>query len=154
MNSKLYGNKVELPEEVVGYLNDCFNHVPNANDSIDGYRRNIDLRNNQFVTYQQLKRIKSWFDNYKGDGKDAPYILNGAEYMKNWVNTTLDQMRNGTESNSQDYKPEYIIEPSNEFKNVQNLNRPTVSHKKTIEKYDTAVTESLKRINQIMKKII
>jgi hypothetical protein len=154
MNSKLYGNKIELPEEVVGYLNDCFNHIPNASDSIDGYRRNIDLRKNKSITYQQLKRIKNWFDNYDGDGKDAPFILNGADYMKNWVNSTLNHLRNKTQSSSQEYKPEYNIDPSNEFENIQNLNRPTLSHKKTIEKYDTAVTESLKRINQIMKKLI
>jgi hypothetical protein len=153
MNSELYGNKIELPEEVIGYLDDCFNSVQ-ADKSVDGYRRNIDLRKNRSVTYQQLKRIKNFFDNYQGDGKDAPFILNGADYMKNWVNSTLTHMRSGTQSNSDEYMPEYIVEPSEDFMNVQNLNRPSVSHKNTIQKYDTAVTESLKRINQLMKKII
>ena len=153
MNSELYGNKIELPEEVIGYLDDCFNSVQ-ADKSVDGYRRNIDLRKNRSVTYQQLKRIKNFFDNYQGDGKDAPFILNGADYMKNWVNSTLTHMRSGTQSNSDEYMPEYIVEPSEDFMNVQNLNRPSVSHKNTIQKYDTAVTESLKRINKLMKKII
>jgi hypothetical protein len=153
MNSELYGNKIELPEEVIGYLDDCFNSVQ-ADKSVDGYRRNIDLRKTRSVTYQQLKRIKNFFDNYQGDGKDAPFILNGADYMKNWVNSTLTHMRSGTQSNSDEYMPEYIVEPSEDFMNVQNLNRPSVSHKNTIQKYDTAVTESLKRINQLMKKII
>lgn len=153
MNSNLYGNKIELPEEVVNYLGDCFNSVQ-ADQSVDGYRRNIDLRKNKNITYQQLKRIKNFFDNYQGDGKDAPFILNGADYMKNWVNSTLTHMRNGTQSNSQEFEPEYIVEPSQEFMGVQNLNRPTNAHRKTIEKYDTAVTESLKRINEILKKII
>jgi hypothetical protein len=153
MNSELYGNKVELPEEVVNYLGDCFNSVQ-ANQSVDGYRRNIDLRNNRSATYQQLKRIKNFFDNYQGDGTDAPFILNGADYMKNWVNNTLSHMRNGTQSNSDEYVPEYIVDPTEDYKNIQDLNRPTVAHKNNLEKYDTAVTENLKRINQILKKII
>jgi hypothetical protein len=154
MNDQLYGHKVEIPEEVLGYLDDCFNHIQNANDSIDGYRRNIDLRNKKQMSYQQLKRMKNWFDTYNGDKTDAPFILNGADYMKNWVNNTLTQLRNQTVSFGDEYKPEYIIEPSNDFQNIENLNRPSKSHRKTIEKYDSAVTESLKRINQIMKKLI
>ena len=154
MNNELYGHKVEIPEEVIGYLNDCFNQVQGANDSMDGYRRNIDLRNKGQISYQQLKRIKNWFDNYQGDGTDAPFILNGAEYMKNWVNNTLTHLRNQTTSTSDEYEPEYIVEPSQDFQNIEKLNRPSVAHKRTIEKYDSAVTESLKRINQIMKKII
>jgi hypothetical protein len=153
MNSELYGNKIELPEEVKKYLGDCFNSVQ-ADQSADGYRRNISLRKNGFITYQQLKRIKNFFDTYQGDGKDAPFILNGADYMKNWVNSTLTHMRSGTQSNSDEFQPEYIVEPSQEFMNVKNLNRPTVSHKNKLEKYDTAVTENLKRINEILKKII
>jgi hypothetical protein len=153
MNSQLYGNRVDLPEEVLGYLGDCFNSVQ-ADQSVDGYRRNIDLRKNGYVTYQQLKRMKNYFDNYEGDGKDAPFILNGAEYMKNWVNSTLTHMRDNTHSNSDEYQPDNDFEPSQEYKNVQNLNRPSVSHKNTLQKYDTAVTESLRRINQLMKKII
>lgn len=154
MNDQLYGHRVEIPEEVLGYLDDCFNHVQNADDSIDGYRRNIDLRNKKQVSYQQLKRMKNWFDSYSGDKTDAPFILNGADYVKNWVDSTLSQLRNQTVSFGDQYKPEYITEPSNEFQNIEKLNRPSQSHRKTIEKYDSAVTESLKRINQIMKKLI
>lgn len=154
MNSQLYGHKIQLPEEVIGYLDDCFNHVQGADESMDGYRRNIDLRKNGNVTYQQLKRIKNWFDKYQGDGTDAPFILNGADYMKNWVNNTLTHLRNQTTSFSDEYQPEYIVEPSNEFQNIEKLNRPSQSHKRSIEKYDSAVTESLKRINQLMKKLI
>lgn len=154
MNSQLYGNKIQLPEEVIGYLDDCFNHVQNVDDSVDGFRRNVDLRRNGNVSYQQLKRIKNWFDNYNGDGTDAPYILNGADYMKNWVNHTLSQMRNQTVSYADQYKPQTVDRPDDQFKNIKDLNRPSQSHKSTIQKYDNAVTESLKRINQIIKKII
>ena len=34
------------------------------------------------------------------------------------------------------------------------MNRPSQSHNSVINKYDTAVTENLKRINELMKKIL
>ncbi len=154
MNKALYDREVEFPNNLRELMRINSNKVKNANPRTEGYKRNQDLQTQKWITYKQLKRIKNWFDNYDGDGKDAPFILNGADYMKNWVNSTLNHLRNKTQSSSQEYKPEYNIDPSNDFENIQNLNRPTLSHKKTIEKYDTAVTESLKRINQIMKKLI
>jgi len=33
------------------------------------------------------------------------------------------------------------------------MNRPSQNHNSSINKYDTAITESLKRINELMKKI-
>lgn len=153
MNSKIYGDTIKLPDEVLQYLEDCFNTIENGHDEMDGYRRNIELRDSGNVTYQQLKRIKNWFDGYQGDKKDAPFILNGADYMKTWVDNTLDSMRNGSEIRSKEFEPEYIENPANDFIDVSTLNRPSKSHKKSVEKYDSAVTESLKRINEIMKKI-
>jgi hypothetical protein len=38
--------------------------------------------------------------------------------------------------------------------NIKNLNRPSKSHSDNVGYYDLAVTESLKRINDLMKKII
>ena len=38
MNSKLYGNKIELPEEVIVYLGQCFDAAKGANDSTEGYK--------------------------------------------------------------------------------------------------------------------
>lgn len=154
MNSKIYGHTIKLPDEVLKYLEDCFNTIDNGHDEMDGYRRNIELRDSKCVTYQQLKRIKNWFENYSGDKTDAPFILNGADYMKTWVDSTLDGLRNSSEISSKEFEPEYIENPANDFIDVSTLNRPSVSHKKTVDKYDSAVTESLKRINEIMKKLI
>ena len=43
---------------------------------------------------------------------------------------------------------------SHEKNNFINQNRPSKNHSKTVDKYNTAVTESLKRINDLIKKII
>ena len=82
MNKDLYGQVIYLPKEIVEYLGVCFNHLPNSDTSIEGHKRNQELRDTGYVTYQQLGRIKNWFDNYDGDGTDAPFILNGGEYVK------------------------------------------------------------------------
>ena len=93
MNSSLYGKTIQIPDKMLEYLETCFEHIPNSDASIEGHKRNEELRNSGYVTYQQLGRIKHWFDNYIGDKTDAPFTLNGADYMKNWVDTTIDGLR-------------------------------------------------------------
>ena len=44
MNSDLYGKTFVLPEEVVNYLQQCFDSANGASQSNEGYRRNIELR--------------------------------------------------------------------------------------------------------------
>ena len=156
MNSKLYGNKVELPEEVVNYLGKCFDAAKGADESTEGYKRNQELRNSKNVTYQQLKRMKNFFDNFNGDENELPFILNGGHYVKNWVNQTLKSSRDnvdlGKEVRSIALDNQYNQE--HEKGDVRNINRPNKQHSNTINKYDLAVTESLKRINDLIKKII
>ena len=93
MNRELYNKKIELPEEVVTYLKQCHDVVPSDNPNVDGFKRNKELRDSGYVTYQQLKRIKNYFDNFNGEKNDLTFILNGADYMKNWVDRTLDSTK-------------------------------------------------------------
>lgn len=156
MNKDLYNKTVELPKEVVEYLQSCFDTVPNSDPSIEGHKRNEELRNTGYVTYQQLGRMKNWFDNYQGDGKDAPFILNGADYVRDWVNSTLDTMRKGDEFKKevkQDYLPNEVdTDLAEKMGWLADLNRPSKEHSTFVQ--DVKITEDLKRINQIMKKII
>jgi hypothetical protein len=155
MNKDLYGNKVELPEDVVGYLKQCFDSAHGADDSTEGYRRNKDLRNSKSVTYQQLKRMKNFFDNFNGNDNDLPFILNGGHYVKKWVDNTLGNMRDDV-SMSKDIRSVVLPNQYNdEHKkdNITNLNRPSKSHSTNTEKFNVEITESLKRINELIKKI-
>jgi len=156
MNKDLYGKKVELPEEVVTYLGQCFDAAQGADETIEGYKRNQELRDNGHVSYQQLKRMKNWFDSFKGAKNDLSYILNGADYVRGWVDQTLGSMRGDVDLGKEiksEVLPNQYIQP-HEKNNLSNMNRPSKSHKKLSSEYDIQVTESLKRINQIMKKII
>jgi len=156
MNSDLYGKTFVLPEEVVNYLQQCFDAAKGASQSNQGYRRNIELRNSKEVTYQQLKRMKNWFDGFDGDRDDLEYILNGGDYVKNWVNNTLESKRNdvdlGKEIKSAVLPNQYI--DTHEKNDLASMNRPSERHKSAVNKYDTAISENLKRINDLISKII
>ena len=93
MNSNLYGEVIDLPKEMLDHLTICFERVPNSDSTVEGHMRNLDLRKTGQVTYQQLGRIKNFFDNYTENKEDAPYVLNGEDYMRNWVDQTLEYMR-------------------------------------------------------------
>jgi hypothetical protein len=156
MNNDLYGKTFILPEEVVNYLQQCFDAAKGASQSNQGYRRNIELRNSKEVTYQQLKRMKNWFDGFDGDRDDLEYILNGGDYVKNWVNNTLESKRNdvdlGKEIKSVVLPNQYI--DNHEKNDLASMNRPSEKHKSAVNKYDTAISENLKRINDLISKII
>ncbi len=156
MNKDLYGKKFELPEDVVVYLQQCNDAAVGSDDKTEGYRRNKELRDSKHVTYQQLKRMKNFFDNFKGDDNDLTFILNGGHYVKNWVDQKLKSLRDdvelGKEIKSIVLPNQYI--QSHQKNDIRNLNRTSKQHSSNIEKYDLAVTESLKRINDLIKKII
>ena len=156
MNKDLYGHKVSLPEDVVSYLQQCKDAAVGSDDTTEGYKRNQDLVNKKEVSYQQLKRMKNWFDNFDGHENDLSYILNGGHYVKGWVNKTLDSLRNdvklGKEVKSEVLPNQFI--QNHEKNNLKNMNRPSKSHSDSVEYYDMSVTEQLKRINQLINKII
>jgi len=156
VNKDLYGHKVPLPEDVVEYLGQCYEAAQGADDSTEGYRRNKELREKREVTYQQLKRMKNWFDTYNGHENELPFILNGGHYVKGWVDKTLGSMRDDVHMSKEvksEVLPNQFIKP-HEKGDLRNQNRPSKSHSSSIEQYDLQVTESLKRINELIKKII
>lgn len=156
MNSNLYNKTIGLPKEVLEYLQTCFEYIPNSDSTIEGHKRNEELRNTGYVTYQQLGRIKNWFDNYDGDGTDAPYILNGADYMKNWVETTIQDLRKQdglSDRMDQEIMPEPIdSDLMDNLGPIADMLRPSKEHSTFAQ--DVRIKEDLDRINDLMKKII
>ena len=162
MNSNLYDTtigEVLIPKEIKQHLINSFAQAQGADQNTEGYRRNQELQSQQKITYKQLKRIKNFFDNFKGKPTELPFILNGGVLMRNWVNNTLANMRNNTQNNQQTTKPEDPTVNSNDLKtNVNNLARPSQEHKRTSQRHATAtyeqtVVESLRRINELISKI-
>lgn len=158
MNNDLYNSakgQIEFPKDKQEHMRLCFHKVQGADENTEGFNRNKELQNQNFIEYKQLKRIKNFFDNFDGNHTDAPFILNGGVEMKNWVNNELRKMREYgkmTKTNKMNAGMQNQFLKPHEKKNFTNV-RPSQEHTKTVDRYNAAVTESLKRINELISKI-
>jgi hypothetical protein len=151
MNSKLYDSIIILPDSLIKHLGNCFGTV-NGNTNTEGWKRNQELRQSKQITYQQLKRVKNWFDSYSGNKEDAPFILNGGDRMQTWCNHALDQMRNGIESGKQ-LKADTGMQ--NQFIKAHNKLGTGDQNLTTVQSLEIEkVNEEISNINKLMKKII
>jgi hypothetical protein len=154
VNKEIYNIKIIFPDEMREHMRICLSKVKNPDKNSEGYKRNAELQSQKTIGYPQLKRIRNFFHNYKGKQTDAPFILNGELKMKNWVDNELRRMREGiymTNRNKMDtgMQNQFIQTHSKDGIDV----RPSKEHKKTVDKYNAAVTESLRRIKDIISKI-
>jgi hypothetical protein len=150
VNKSLYNKKAKLPESLKKHLEDSFNSI-GGDANTEGFNRNKDLRESGLVTYQQLKRIKNWFDVYTGNKEDAPFILNGGDRMNKWCDSVLNHWRSSLESGKQiksdtGMQNQFI---DNHQKTGINVT-PGSKHEKGINKFDTAVTLEIRKINKLM----
>ena len=162
MNSKLYDNaqgQVLIPKQIKDQLRNAFSMAKGANERTEGYTRNQELQSQESISYPQLKRIKNFFDNYQGKENEFPFILNGGRIMKNWVDSELNRMRNNVKDRNHSSKPDDSKITHSDIKNnVKDLARPSQQHKTTGNRHSTSiadvtVTESLKRIKELISKI-
>jgi hypothetical protein len=155
MNSNLYNKVWDFPEDMRKHMKICFAKVKNADSNIEGFNRNKRLQSLTTIGYPEIKRIKNFFDNFKGNPTDAPFILNGENKMRDFVNSTLSGARQSISTSQQTRRDTGMIDIDSitQVPNA-NVNLSHKTEKKTpIQKYDLAVTESLKRINEIIKNI-
>ena len=158
MNNDLYNSakgEIEFPKDKQEHMRKRFHMVKGADENTEGFNRNKELQNQNFIEYKQLKRIKNFFDNFKGNHNESPFVLNGGVEMKNWVDNELRKMRDYnkmTKTNKMNTGMQNQFLKPHEKKNFTNV-RPSQEHTKTVDRYNAAVTESLKRINEIISKI-
>ena len=155
MNKEIYDNKIEFPANLRKHIKSSFQKVKGVDEKTEGFKRNKELQKQKFIGYKQLKRIKNFFDNFKGRHTDAPFILNGGFEMKNWVNDELRKLREFghlSKRNKMDAGMQNQFIKPHEKKNFNNV-RPSQEHQRTVDRYNAAVTESLRRINEIISKL-
>jgi hypothetical protein len=158
VNKDLYNSpkgEIEFPKDKREHMKKCFHMVKGADENTEGFNRNKELQTQKFIDYKQLKRIKNFFDNFKGKHTDPSFILNGGVEIKNWVNNELRKMREYghlTKRNKMDTGMQNAFIKPHEKKDFTNV-RKSQEHSKTVERYTEAVTESLRRINEIMLKL-
>jgi hypothetical protein len=154
MNSNLYDKIVSLPESLVTHLTDSFNSVE-GDSNVEGFNRNQELRDSKQVTYQQIKRIKNWFDGYTGNKEDAPFILNGGDRMNQWCDEVLRVWR---ESDKSGKKTKMDAGMQNQFIDSHEKNgfksNPLSTHTKTNSDIDVRTNEEVNRINKLIQKIL
>lgn len=102
MNSQLYGKKYRIPHQVKEYIT---KKLYTSSDK-EGVKRAKNLVKNGYCTYQSLKRLKNFFDNYNGQSKDQ-FELAGGELMRKFVEHTLRNERSATEKRTE-IKNEFI----------------------------------------------
>lgn len=154
MNKNLYDRIAIIPDSLVKHLNDCFTSVQ-GNQNIEGYNRNQQLRQTKQATYQQIKRIKSWFDNFSGKKEDAPFILNGGDRMKIWCDEVLRVWRENDKSGK---KIKMDAGMQNQFIDDHEKNNlitnPLATNTKTNSDIDVRMKEEFDIMNKLYKKII
>lgn len=155
MNKDLYDKEVEFPQELRDHLKICLKRAKNADKNSEGYKRNNELQNQKFIGYKQLKRIKNFFDNFNGNQREPEFVLNGGFEVKNWVNNELRKMREFghlNKRNKMDAGMQNQFIKTHSKDGLDNV-RPSKEHSRTVDKYNASVTESLKRIKELISKI-
>ena len=155
MNSKLYGKHFVIPDDIRNHLVTMYQTHGNAGQGGDGFERNRQLQNAKSLSYQQAKRIKNFFDTYKGDQNSPEYHLNGGTKMKQFVESILSGARRGLEMSDRNRRETGMQMDRKYTSTVPNMNNsPSKEHKSGQEKYmNEEVVQSLKRINSIMKQL-
>jgi 8-oxo-dGTP pyrophosphatase MutT (NUDIX family) len=111
MNSELYGNEYKIPDYLLKRINAKLMTAP-ANS---GVKRAKNLVKNGSLTYQQMKRIKNFYENMDHERDKEQFELMGGEPMRKFIEKTLQSERSRTDLSKR------VKEPLN-----VNLNDPTV----------------------------
>lgn len=136
MNSDLYGKKYEIPENVL--------------NSLENHKDETTIKNiftNGYLTYQNMKKILHDIDNNKFQGKDL-------SSLKSFITQNLGSDRGSVNRQKRDASDSGM---QNQYLSAHKKNDPRnitdKPHSKLYENYNKEVMESLKRINEIMKKL-
>jgi hypothetical protein len=134
-NSKLQGQKTFIPQKVQTHLSRIFTAY-NGDETVEGYARLKKLVDKDQITYEQMKRMKNFFDGYDGKRNSTPYLLNGGTMMKEWINKTLKDARKNIEGKKKAMKDTGM---SNQYQK---------SHSKDGVKLDTHDSDTNKILRQ------
>lgn len=88
-NKELNNRVFPLPKGIRKYLTKVLSNY-NGSKNTDGYDRLNNILQMKHITYQEMKRLKNFFDNFQGNMKSDEYQLNGGDALKTWVNNTLN----------------------------------------------------------------
>lgn len=132
-NSDLKGRKFPIPKGVMRHLRTTLENYT-GDRTIDGYKRLNNLLQMDGIAYDEMKRLKNYFDHYDGPNDTPEYILNGGDAMKTWVNNTLGTATKAVHDFKQTMKDAGL---PNMFIKSHEKNRQTKPNKPTTSKVQT-----------------
>jgi hypothetical protein len=154
VNKDLYGKEYEIPRHLLNILSKSLQKY--GDKSSENVKRVEDLIKTGKATYQQLKRIKNWFDS-NGNTSDPEFHLLGGGSFKGWVDQTL----NGDRGSIDLAKKAKSVVMNNQYLDSHEKNTdvgkdlsPGTSHKSNIHRHATGLEEQVNRINQLIKNIL
>ncbi len=153
MNKDLYGKEYEIPPHLLNMIAKGLSKY--SNQSTENVKRAQDLISTGKSTYQQLKRIKNWFESNSNTSNPEFHLLGGGAF-KGWVDQTLNSDRGAIDLS----KKAKSVAMSNQYSDEHEKNndlrkdfRPSQSHKKSGHKI-TGVREEIEKINTWFKILI
>lgn len=146
-NKDLKNRQFPLPKGVRKYLVATLKNYTGDKD-VDGYKRLNNVLSMNGIKYQEMKRLKNYFDSFQGDVNSDEYKLNGGDVIKTWVNNTLNTATTAIKGFKQAKKDAGI---ANAFIKPHTKDRQTHSKMKpTVTKFQTNdVTNSISNDNGI-----
>ena len=148
-NSQLQGKTWDISPKMAKHLKKIFNAYKGPKD-VEGWERLRDLCSSDTISYELMKRIKNFFDNFNGKTNETPYILNGGTKVKEWVNRRLKETRDGIENKKKSMMDTGM---SNQYQKDKSLEVPSAisdPHKSELKK---TMGEELNRINNLITHI-
>jgi len=147
MNSKLYNKRYKIPDNIIIYIRKFLILYPNS----IGIKRAKFIVNNGYITYQELKRLKNFFDNYNTQEKgNIQYNLAGGDLMRNFVEKTLTSERNAIKRDNA-VKQDIHANPNSELKPYKSIRLDNINEEfndNNIKK--NAVAVIVNKYNQIL----
>lgn len=106
MNSELYGNTYPIPKEILNKINAKIYTNPTGN----GIKRAKGLVNSGNISYEQMKRLKNFFDNFNDQTTSRDeFEYAGGEDMRNFINSQLGSERDRTSRSKEAKKPTMVM---------------------------------------------
>jgi CRISPR/Cas system Type II protein with McrA/HNH and RuvC-like nuclease domain len=137
VNKDLYGKQYQIPEHILNALKTCANNETIAN-----------LLKSGNISYSLIKKCIHRMENGEKDTL-------GGDTFYGWLKQTLNSDRSGLET-SKKAKADAGVSNAHiaphEKGDLRTMNRPGQSHSR--HNAELKITESLKRINEIISKLI
>lgn len=153
MNSELYNKSFSVPSDVLKSIQTILISNPTG----EGVKRAKFILKNGSLTYQDMKRLKNFFDYFNPENGDrVQYALAGGDLMKSFIDRTLNANRDAVKR-SKETKREMHANPNSELKphsSVADLHEGKKSEKLDIENYDKLKKNALAVIANTDNKIL